>query len=707
MKRLILLALIFTLLFLSANAQNNLPAAYEINNVSNGQVALPDDKWQMLEDHSGKWTFDQVSRSPLKEKFHQNTGFDYSIHTYWIRYRIKNNLNTDAAITIGSNAAYYDIFIVHDSIRWKHFKTGNYIPWSQRDGEKRFVSIPVTIAPGEEILIYKRIEYDYRFFQPITFTTSFRFVDINSDDDFFSTIRITFLFGIFFLTAIIHLIFFGVVRERVYFFYAMAMFFAGLLYFYDPIFHLFFREHPKVHSYSLHFLVTFLLFFLIHTFRYLLRTFEVYPLWDKFLNFFGLLPFLILASVFILGTPAAIWSIVQTILYISLFFTCILYLKIKNKDTQLVITAALPVFVLLGLINIINSFELSMPGLSKIIPGLELIFQVWAISVFSWILLRRYQKLQKQYVQEALDKERLAREKEMEKSQLIAQQKLELEHKVAERTSELTQSLEDLRNMQKQLIHTEKMASLGELTAGIAHEIQNPLNFVNNFSEVSIELLQELKEEKLKGDVDTEIEKEIIADIEQNLQKIVNHGQRADAIVKNMLQHARTSVGEKQLIDINALAEEYLFLSYHGMRAKDKSFNTALETHFDPNVGKVSIIAQDFSRVLLNLFQNAFYSVAEKKRKTTGIGYEPRIFVSTKCINEAVEISVRDNGLGIPKKIIDKMFQPFFTTKPAGEGTGLGLSLSYDIITKGHDGELKVNTVEGEFAEFIIRLPRG
>ena len=253
------------------------------------------------------------------------------------------------------------------------------------------------------------------------------------------------------------------------------------------------------------------------------------------------------------------------------------------------------------------------------------------------------------------------------------------------------------------------MASLGELTAGIAHEIQNPLNFVNNFSDVNAELIEELKAEALKGN-----QEEVIAianDIKANEEKINHHGKRADSIVKGMLQHSRTNSGQKELTDINALADEYLRLAYHGLRAKDKSFNANFKTDFDHTVGKVNIIPQDIGRVILNLINNAFYAVDEKKKKS-GDGYEPLVIVSTKTVKppleglEAkVEISVKDNGNGIPHKILDKIFQPFFTTKPTGQGTGLGLSLSYDIITKGHGGELKVETKEGEGSEFIVQLP--
>ncbi len=268
-------------------------------------------------------------------------------------------------------------------------------------------------------------------------------------------------------------------------------------------------------------------------------------------------------------------------------------------------------------------------------------------------------------------------------------------------------ALEELKSTQSQLIQSEKMASLGELTAGIAHEIQNPLNFVNNFSDVNKELLAEMNVEIGKGNYD-EV-KAIAKDVTDNEEKINHHGKRADAIVKGMLQHSRSSSGIKEPTDINALTDEYVRLAYHGLRAKDKSFNAKFETDFDPAIGKINVVPQDIGRVVLNLVNNAFYAVSEKKRQlekdlTVPGVYEPAVTVTTKKINSKVEIRVRDNGRGIPQKILDKIFQPFFTTKPTGQGTGLGLSLAYDIV-KAHGGELKVETREGEGSEFIIQLP--
>jgi signal transduction histidine kinase len=275
-------------------------------------------------------------------------------------------------------------------------------------------------------------------------------------------------------------------------------------------------------------------------------------------------------------------------------------------------------------------------------------------------------------------------------------------NKLEEAKKKVDSTLDELRTTQRQLIQSEKMASLGELTAGIAHEIQNPLNFVNNFSEVSTELVDELNSEIDKGNLDDA--KLIASDLKQNLDKITLHGKRAGDIVKGMLQHSRTSSGQKEPTDINELADEYLRLAYHGLRAKDKSFNAKFEADLDKTIEKINVVPQDIGRVLLNLINNAFYTVNEKKQQTDA-GYEPTVSIVTKNLGDKIEIRVKDNGNGIPSKIKEKIFQPFFTTKPTGHGTGLGLSLSYDIITKGHGGDLKVESKEGEGAEFIILIP--
>ena len=292
---------------------------------------------------------------------------------------------------------------------------------------------------------------------------------------------------------------------------------------------------------------------------------------------------------------------------------------------------------------------------------------------------------------------------------VIAIENVRLFESVETRTRELAKSLADLQTAQDRLVQTEKLASLGQLTAGIAHEIKNPLNFVNNFSAVSVELIDELRQALAGANLDKKLRAEVgeIADMLQgNLDKVVQHGKRADSIVKNMLLHSRQGSGEHRPVDINAVVEESLNLAYHGARAEKQGFNITLERSFDPTAGEVDLFPQEITRVLLNLISNGFYATTKRKAELSGGNYEPTLAAATKNLGDSVEIRIRDNGIGIPPEVKQRMFNPFFTTKPAGEGTGLGLSLSYDIIIKQHGGSIEVDTQPGEFTEFTIVLPR-
>ena len=724
MKKIFFLVLLTLLSITKAITQNNLPPAYEIKTDTAVTVRLDDAYWQMLEDPEGKWTIDEVSRSPLSDKFHANTTktngifeVDYSINTFWLRYRLKNNMGHEARITIPKNVTYADFYTLGSDGKWNHKKTGTAVPWSKRDDLKRITTLTYLIQPGEELLFYEQDNFDYSINTPDFLEINFDFTDkVIQDyyDDNDPSILPSFLFGLFLLAALFNLYFFLIVRGRVYLFFSLTLFFRGFSRFLWAN-DVFFSEHPIVKGYLADIGSMFFFFFLIHFLRYFLETFKYFPRWDKYL--IGLSIYI--AIIFILQKENTI-SVVYlhvlgpAIVLFSILITFILFLRSHIEAVRLAIVAALPVICIMSIIPFVVLFKsineytgIPIPSFLKWVwvnnrfAVLEQIGLIWLLIFFSWSLFQRYAQLQKKVAEETLAKERLAKEKEIERSQLIAQQKVQLEKEVEERTSELKQSLENLKATQSQLVQREKMASLGELTAGIAHEIQNPLNFINNFSDVNSELIEEMEHEIEKRNVE-EI-KVIANDIKENEQKINHHGKRADAIVKGMLQHSRTSTGQKELVDINALADEYLRLSYHGLRAKDKSFNADLQTNFDESIGKVSIIPQDIGRVLLNLYNNAFYSVTEKK-KQEGDRYEPIVSVSTKKINDTLEIKVKDNGLGIHQKVVGKIFQPFFTTKPTGQGTGLGLSLSYDII-KAHGGELKVETKEGEGAEFVIQLP--
>jgi two-component system, NtrC family, sensor kinase len=291
----------------------------------------------------------------------------------------------------------------------------------------------------------------------------------------------------------------------------------------------------------------------------------------------------------------------------------------------------------------------------------------------------------------------------------IAIENVRLFESVEARTRDLAKSLEDLRSTQDRLVQTQKLASLGQLTAGIAHEIKNPLNFVNNFSGVSVELIDELRQALSGAHLDSKLRAEVseIADtLQGNLDKVVQHGKRADSIVKNMLLHSREGGGEHRPSDINALIDESLNLAYHGARAEKPGFNVTLERDFDPAAGQIDVFPQEITRVFLNLVSNGFYAVTKRRKEGGEPGFEPTLRASTRNLGEAVEIRIRDNGTGIPPEVKEKMFNPFFTTKPAGEGTGLGLSMSHEIIVKQHGGTIDVDTEQGHFTEFRIVLPR-
>ncbi|GGH27819.1 hypothetical protein GCM10007423_13910 [Dyadobacter endophyticus] len=427
----------------------------------------------------------------------------------------------------------------------------------------------------------------------------------------------------------------------------------------------------------------------------------------KWANFFKYARFYVLGlvAIYYIGRQPEMFTWVWNLSLLGL-----LWFFYKEEDFQPIRTTVQSIVPFVGVSMLSDIIELLFPKFHKSyddIFGMAILF-AWIFCFVIWFYARKQQKVLAQERRDRLRDEELARE-----------QKQSLEYLVAERTQELTQqkeelqkAIEELKATQNQLIQSEKMASLGELTAGIAHEIQNPLNFVNNFSEVSVELCQELEEEIDKtgiDDNDKDYIKGIISDLSQNQQKITHHGKRADSIVKGMLQHSRASSGEKESVEVNALADEYMRLAYHGLRAKDKEFNAALVTDFDPTIGTVNVLPQDLGRVFLNLFTNAFYAVAEKKRKLTEAGqlgdYKPEVKISTKKFDNKLYIRVSDNGTGMPEHVKAKIFQPFFTTKPTGQGTGLGLSMSYDIITNGHGGVLEVDSLEGEKTEFRITLP--
>jgi len=443
-----------------------------------------------------------------------------------------------------------------------------------------------------------------------------------------------------------------------------------------------------------------LLIILFNVLRKNLQTKTLLPQWDRPFLYGMLFSIAMLATEIVFGQKIRIFTIwiAEALLF------SVIYLSFNRKEFKSargVVWALVPLIVLSFISNVVGLID------SKFHRKWENYFEIANLFAIIWMIAMLIMNSRQR---KALERERLKTLEAQRENEITERVKRELEVQVKERTAALTQqkeelelTLDELKETQTQLIHSEKMASLGELTAGIAHEIQNPLNFVNNFSEVNAELIEELMQEIEKGNF--EEVKAIANDIAENEQKINHHGKRAEAIVKGMLQHSRSSTGVKEPTDINALADEYLRLAYHGLRAKDKSFNATMKTDYDQSLGMVNVIPQDMGRVILNLITNAFYVVAEK-RQTAGADYHPTVSVSTKKIGNRIEIRVSDNGNGVPQKVLDKIFQPFFTTKPSGQGTGLGLSMSYDIVTKGHGGELKVETKDGEYATFIINIPQ-
>jgi len=457
---------------------------------------------------------------------------------------------------------------------------------------------------------------------------------------------------------------------------------------------------------------------LIIIFSYLRKNLQsktLLPWWDK-LFYGGLLisiAFLVLQVTLPQTRYITVW-IAHAIVF------SFIYLFFKQKEFQPVksfVYAIIPLVVLNFLEDITRLISRSFyDNWDNYFEAASVFAIIWLVAM---LIVNNKQR-------KALEKERLKAVEKEKEFQLSESLKAALEVQVAERTAELMgqktalqNTLDELKSTQAQLIHSEKMASLGELTAGIAHEIQNPLNFVNNFSEVNKELIAELNEAIEQGNYNEA--KAIAKDITDNEEKINHHGKRADAIVKGMLQHSRSSTGIKEPTNINTLADEYLRLAYHGLRAKDKTFNATMKTAYDESIGNINIIPQDIGRVILNLITNAFYAVTDRNNNLKskagqvqeGQRYEPTVTVTTRRLSSPagsgnggkVLISVKDNGSGIPQRILDKIFQPFFTTKPTGKGTGLGLSMSFDIVTKGHGGEISVQTKEGEGAEFIIILP--
>ncbi len=716
-----ILVLLLLLQPLHAQQNNSIPL-YNILSDTAAEQLLDTNNYQILEDEKGTLNIEQVSKSSLSGKFHfpqQQQEQTPAKGIYWIRYRLKNAMDHQANIVLETNSEYNDFYLFYNNSNPAHLVTGFMAPWEKRDGFKVNLSLPIRLSVGEELVVYqcsKQIIFPIPLSVKIASTEkNYRdYVDyVESRTNYFANVNMQemFLEGMLLLMLFYNLSFFSLTKEREYLNFSLFILFLAIARLFNSTFTYLYWNHPDKIEYAFYLNLSFgfMYFFLVQFIRSFFKTNLFYKVWDKFLLILSFTAALI-QIISLLIDPVAfandagstrVPKVAASLTCLSVLITFLIFLRKNNRYSRLVIIGGIPL-MLFWTITIPFIKELArITDLQNWYRPTEVVCIVWFVLFFSLILFKRFNYLRKENAQQALDKERLEKEKEIERSLLIEKQKTELEKTVEERTAELQQSLQELKSTQAQLIQSEKMASLGELTAGIAHEIQNPLNFVNNFSEVNKEMIEEATEEIDKGNIN-EV-KNILSDIKDNEEKILQHGKRADAIVKNMLQHSRQTKSTKEPTDINKLADEYLRLAYHGMRAKDKSFNADFKTDFDNSIEKINIVPQEIGRVLLNLFNNAFYATNEKK-KTADESYQPNVSVQTKKLNDKAEIKVSDNGNGIPQNIVDKIFQPFFTTKPTGSGTGLGLSLSYDII-KAHGGEIKVETKEGEGSEFIIQLP--
>ena len=730
MRNYVLLAL-FWLSCFATFAQRGWPPVYTVSPDS-AFFSLDTTQFQVLEDKTGSLTFSDVQRSS-SFRFAPRYDPNRQSHVYWMRMRLRNSQSQVQRLYLYDTRTdynYLDMYWQDSSQRWRHQRTGALVPQRQKpiyNGSREGRRLLFRLAPGQESVIYQRsesplwddpIHYVSPTFQSVNgrleATLNYIYTDGGWQNYWFGGIAI----GILVLAIGYNLLTFFSTRERVYFYFAVCLIFFVLDRNQYEIQLALFPEYP--YQFKLLRTSFFLIFFVffIQSIRQFVQPHQALAGLKRAITVSLVVTTIVYLVQYISLQYPAIPSheiiILEETLFRVVYGLCIVltYRMMKRgmADARYVLIAIMPLFIwwfYTLFSNLLSTY--TQIHLYKYLPVdfeiAESICFAWMIIFFSAALINRYNLTRQQVAQQALEKEQLEKEREIERNRLIASQNERLEQQVQERTAQLRESLETLKATQNQLVQKEKLASLGELTAGIAHEIQNPLNFVKNFAEVSIELLDEVREEQQKMPRDETLEGEIMADLGQNLQKIQHHGNRASAIVRGMLEHSRASTGEKQATNLNALADEYLRLAYHGLRAQNKNFNCQLITDFDPSLPQVPLVQQDVGRVLLNLFNNAFYAVQEKKDAVQDATFQPAVTVQTRGEGNQIIIRVSDNGTGIPDSVKQKIFQPFFTTKPTGQGTGLGLSLSYDIITKGHNGEMTVESREGEGTDFVIRLP--
>ncbi|MCX6206976.1 MAG: hypothetical protein NTZ19_12075 [Bacteroidetes bacterium] len=621
----------FSFLPLCSVAQNVLPETFLITTDTVAEFKVERKFWRVWDDSLGTTDFKIVSNPAFANRFRQfdtTKQSDFTVKTFWYHVRIKNTLNKTVEMGIPAEAMETDIYFADSTLQWQHLKTGWSYHKSKRDGYKMLFIATLTLQPFQEITIYTRLHNTLRGLIPnkLTFNVMPAYLQKSRDiknkltytSDFDNIVN-AILIGIIILAFFINITFYRATKEKEYLYFSLFLISFGL--------NSFFQYSDLLFGYS--FTITLLIvnyltlicwFFSLMLFvRYFFRTQIYLPKWDKFLkfyNYFIVLVWIVLAWITFIPIKQFLYDrigdsvIVFVYLFLDFLFLTI-FLVLLNKKVKINnrLLATVPFFFYFGPVLSVQFYygmldkyyKVKQPSFIQWINNwsslITLLMLLWLILFFSWLLFKRYQSIQEKLTEEIIDKERMEKEKEAEKILLISQQNERLEKEVAERTRELQNSLDSLKAAQAQLIQSEKMASLGELTAGIAHEIQNPLNFVNNFSEVNTELIDELQQELKTGNTEEAIA--ISNEIKENEQKINHHGKRAGDIVRGMLQHSRSSSGQKEPTDINALADEYLRLAYHGLRAKDKSFNAKMKTDFDESIGKVNIISQDIGRVIL------------------------------------------------------------------------------------------------------------
>ena len=651
----------------------------------------------------GSLRVEQILQPEFQSKFKQYEqevpNFGSTSDAVWFRFTVSNHTDKDFYLHIGS--AFIDsiaLYTIRDNKVAAVQLTGDDYVFKQRAVAVNTFLFPLNVAKNGQGEYLLRIKTMQPFFFPLRVGTLQAFMEDTHILDLIQGIYTGVMMLIFFYNLFLYFS----TREKIYLYYVAYV--LSITWFMSSVFQYVFEfiwpNFPILNQYAVAVSGLTILTATLFT-REFLHTSQLAPRAHRFSIVFicwGILAFLLVFTPFkITALSLAQAGIVLMAIYF-LVAGVIVYRK-GYEPAKFYLVAW--IFLIVGFIAAILE-ALNVLPVMYYINSMQ-IGSAIEVTLLSLALADRINMYKKQREEAHANTLRLAHEK----SELILEQNMMLEQKVAERTVALTQSLNDLKVTQAQLIQSEKMASLGELTSGIAHEIQNPLNFITNFSEVNMELLDEITAD-LNGETPDEI-KSYLTDIRDNSDRIIFHGERADAIVKGMLQHSRTNTNERELTDINALCDEYLRLSYHGLRAKDKTFASDFKTYFDESIGEIKVIPQDIGRVLLNLYNNAFFAVKPSLQPASNEAFKPLVTVKTNRIKlpsgeSMIEISVSDNGIGVPQHIVDKIFQPFFTTKPTGQGTGLGLSISYDII-KSHGGQLKVETQEGKGTTFIIQLP--